>query len=375
MAIEVRTLESKDDFTQFRKLPYRVYRGQQTTYRAWVPPLNIDVKNIFNSRHNALYKHAKLQGFLAWKNDTTVGRIIAIVDRDFCEYQKTETGFVGYFESMDDSEVAKVLFSRAEDWLRQQGMKRVIGPVNGSTNGQMGNQIDSFDILPVIEMPYSPRYYGTLYETSGYHKAQDLYSYQMDTRLDLSEKIVRVAELTRKRNKVEVRTVKMKDWEPSLDIVRRIWDDAWADNWGYVPWNKFEFSQLADTLKMIVDPDVTLFAYIGDNPVAFVFPIPDLNEVFHALNGKLLPLGIFKLLRGKTRAERIRIAAFGVCKTYQNKGIDALLIYELYKRGVKKGYSAAEFSWILENNLELRNLLENWGAEHYRTHRVYEKEL
>ena len=375
MAIEVRKLQSKNELKQFIALPYRVYREQDKTYDAWVPPLDMDVKHAFDRERNGLYEHAEVQEFLAWDDGQVVGRIAAIVDRSFCEYQNTQTGFVGFFELLDRPEVAAALFAVAEEWLRQHGMKRVMGPVNGSTNNQIGNQIDSFDIPPVIDMPYSPPYYAAFYETAGYGKANDLYSYRMHTTLQLSDKISRVAELAKKRNNIEIRTVRMRQWKESLDIVRKIWDDAWSNNWSYVPWNQSEFDQLADGLKLAVDLDIALFAYIGEEAVGFAFPIPNLNNVFHTLNGRLSFFGICKLLIGKARATQMRIAAFGVKKAHQNKGVDALFVHELYERGTKKGYTAAEFSWILENNLDLRNLLENWGAEHYRTHRVYDKEL
>lgn len=379
MAIEVRPLEGKKDVRKFLNFPYKVYRAKTGEpggqYDAWVPPLDMDMKHMFDRKHNGLFDHAELQEYLAYRDGNVAGRIVAIVDHAFCEYQNTKTGFVGFFEAYDDVDVAKELFSTAEAWIREKGMTRVIGPINGSTNYQLGNQIDSFDALPVIEMPYSPPYYAKLYEAAGYNKDQDLYSYKMKTTLQLSDKITRVAELARKRSKVEIRTVEMKNWDRDVNYVREIWDDAWRDNWGYVPWNKSEFDQLAEGLKMAIDPKITLFAYVDGKPVGFAFPIPDLNPVFHGMNGKLLPFGIFKLLAGKKKADRIRIAAFGVRKEYQNKGIDALFVYELYTRGVKQGVRRAEFSWILESNLHLRNLLENWGAEHYRTHRVYGKEL
>ncbi len=375
MAVEVRPLDGKKDFSRFMKFPYRVYRGQATKYDAWVPPLDMDVKHLFDRKHNGLFDHAELQEFLAWRDGEVVGRIVAIVDRAFCTYQNTKTGFVGFFEAYDDEEVSSALFAAAEDWLRERGMEKAMGPVHGSTNYQLGNQIDSFETLPVIEMPYNPPYYGKHYESAGYTKDQDLYSYRMKTTMKLSDKIVRVAELARKRSRVEIRNVDMKNWKRDLDYVRDMWDDAWTDNWGYVPWNKQEFDQLADGLKMAIMPDITLFAYVDGEPVGFAFPIPDLNPVFHGLNGKILPFGVFKLLAGKKKCENIRIAAFGVRKAYQKKGIDALFVYELYKRSVGMGIAGAEFSWILESNLDLRNMLENWGAEHYRTHRVYGKSL
>lgn len=375
MAIEVRTVESKKDFKRFLKFPYKVYRGQSTRYENWVPPLDMDVKHMFDRKHNGLYDHAELQEFLAWDNDEVVGRIVAIVDRAFCEYQQTKTGFVGFFEALEREDVSLALFSTADAWLKERGMTKVLGPVHGSTNYQLGNQIDSFDSLPVIEMPYTPPYYGRFFEASGYAKDQDLFSYKMDTTLPLSDKIKRVAELSRKRSKVEIRNVEMKNWDRDVKYVREIWDDAWADNWGFVPWNQAEFDQLAEGLKMAIDPKITLFAYVDDKPVGFAFPIPDLNPVFQKMDGKLLPFGVFKLLSGKSKCDTIRIAAFGVRKEFQNRGIDALFVYELYTRGVEQGISKAEFSWILESNLDLRNLLENWGAEHYRTHRVYSKDL
>lgn len=374
--IEVRPVQSKQDVNHFLKLPFHVYRGQATKYPAWVPPFNMDVRHIFNRKHNYLYSHADLQGFLAWKNGSVLGRITATADKDFCKYQKTKTGFIGNFEAVDDQEVATALFSQAEAWLKQQGMERVIGPIDGGTNGPIGNQIDSFDISPVIQMIYAPPYYGALYEAAGYSKEVDLYSYRMlAADLKLSDKIERMTEIARKRHKIEVRTTSKREWNHSLNIVREIWDEAWADNWGYVPWNRNEFDQLADTLKMIVDLRVALFAYIGDEPVGFAFPIPNLNDTIRDLDGKVTPLAVFKLLKAKKTVKLMRIAAFGVRKKYHNKGIDALFIYELYKRGVANGYNASEFSWILEENLNLRNLLENWGAEHYRTHRIYEKIL
>jgi GNAT superfamily N-acetyltransferase len=376
MALEVKPLESKADFKRFMKFPYQVYRGGKERYDSWVPPLDMDVKHLFDRKHNGLFDHAELQEYLAWRDGEVVGRIVAIVDRAFCEFQNTKTGFIGFLECFDDAEVASALFSTAEAWIKERGMERIMGPVHGSTNYQLGNQIDSFDELPVIEMPYNPPYYGALYEAAGYKKDQDLYSYKMRTDvLNLSDKIVRVAELAQKRSNVEIRNVDMKNWKRDLDYVRDMWDDAWTDNWGYVPWNKQEFDQLADGLKMAIMPDITLFAYVDGEPVGFAFPIPDLNPVFHGLDGKLLPFGVFKLLAGKSKVDTVRIAAFGVRKAYQNKGIDALFVYELYKRAVDMGIKTAEFSWILESNLRLRNMLENWGAEHYRTHRVYAKEL
>ncbi|MFW5995543.1 MAG: hypothetical protein ACOCRN_05470, partial [Spirochaetia bacterium] len=240
-----------------------------------------------------------------------------------------------------------------------------------------GALMNDYENPPVVQMAYNPPYYPVLFEQFGMTKHKDLYSYRLSTEtLDLSGKIARVQDIARRRNRIVMRNLSIKrDWHWVVPTIRDIDNEAWSRNWGFVPWTEDEFNELAEDLRMIVDEELVLVATIDDEPVAFAIAMPDINLILHRMNGRLFPTGIFKLLAGKKKLDSIRVAAMGVRPRHHNKGLDAVLIYELWTRGTAKGISKGDFSWILEDNLDLRNLLESWGTEHYRTHRVFGKEL
>ena len=376
MPIEIHPVSGRRDIKDFIRLPYGIYRGEGERWDAWVPPLDLDVRHIFDCKHNPIYHHTDGKFWMAREDGKVVGRIAAFVDRSFIDFQKTRTGFFGFFECFNRQCVARRLLETAEEWLKLKGMERCIGPVNGSTNFQLGNQIDSFDQMPVIGMPYSPPFYGALIEGAGYTKAQDLYSYKANTiENELSEKIRRVSKLAAERNRVVIRNGSPKNWEAELTTLKKIWEDAWRDNWGFTPWYDPEFRVMAKNFKMMMIPELTYIAEIDGESVGFCLPIPEVNCAFHKINGKLFPTGVFHLLTAKKKAIQIRVAALGVLKKHQNKAIDAIMITRLFDDATEMGIVHGEFSWILETNMSLRNLLENWGAGHYRTHRVYQRTL
>ena len=373
--IEIVSVSTKKELKKFIMFPWDVYRGEKK-YENWVPPLIIDQKDQFNREKNPFFKHADLQAFLAYKNGKLSGRIAAIIDHSYVEYQKEEVGFFGYFECFNDESVAGALFKTAEDWVKGKGFKRITGPMNPTTGKSIGTLIDSFEIPPIIEMGYNTEYYPALIEKCGYGKSKDLFSYIMDaTKLKLSDKMVRVAELVKKRYNITLRSLDMKKWDETIPMLRTIYNEAWAENWGFVPFSVEEFDHLADDLKMIVNPDLVLIAYMGDEPVGFTIPLPDFNQIFIKMNGRLFPTGLLKILTGRKKVDMIRTAILGVKKKAHNKGIDAVLVKEIYERGVEMGMKGSELSWILEDNMALVNLLEGWGATHYRTYRIYDKKI
>ena len=372
--IKIVPVTTKKELKLFIRFPWAVYRGEKT-YENWVPPLLIDQKDRFDKKKNLFYKHADLQAFLAYKNGKLSGRIAAIVDFNYIEYQKDETGFFGYFECFDDTAVANALFRAAEEWIIEKGYKKIIGPMNPTTGNSIGTLIDSFDAPPIIEMGYNAEYYPSLIEKCGYGISKDLLCYKMDETLKLSDKMLRVAELVKKRHNITIRSVKIKDWDTIIPIFREIYNEAWADNWGFVPWDEEEFEHLAKDLKMYVFTELVLIAYMGDEPVGFTIPIPDFNQILVKMNGRLLPTGIIKLLSGKKNIDVIRVAMLGVKMKAHNKGIDAALVKEIYERGEKMGMKGSELSWILEDNMPLINLLEGWGAKMYRKYRIYDKKI
>jgi len=372
--IKIISVSTKKELKQFIRFPWTVYRGEKK-YENWVPPLLMDQNHQFNKKKNLFFKHAELQAFLAYKNGVLSGRIAAIVDFNYIDYQKDESGFFGYFESFDDEAVAGALFKAAEEWVIGKGYKKIIGPMNPTTGNSIGTLLDSYDTPPIIEMGYNREYYPPLIEKCGYGKSKDLLCYVMDETLKLSDKMLRVAELVKKRHNISIRSVKIKDWDTIIPIFRNIYNEAWADNWGFVPWDEEEFEHLAKDLKMYVFPELVLIAYMGDEPVGFTIPIPDFNQILVKMNGRLFPTGLLKLLSGKKRIDMIRVAMLGVKKEAHNKGIDAVLVKEIYERGEKMGMKGSELSWILEDNMPLVNLLEGWGATQYRKYRIYEKSI
>ena len=369
--LPVRTARQKNEFVHF---PWTVYRGN-TRHPNWVPPLLMDEKHTLSRTHNKFFKHGVQQEFLAYRDGRPVGRIAAILDQSYVDFQKKDDAFFGFFECFDDVEAARALVGAVRSFAKEQGMSRILGPINQSTGQILGLLVSAFDLPPVVKMPWNPEYYGRLLEESGFQKEIDLHSYTMDTSHPLSDKIQRVSELARKRNKVEIRLANMKDWDATVEIVRELWNDAWVDNWGFTPWTAEEFRVLAADLKMIMDKDMVFLATIEGRPAGFAFPVPDVNEILIKMNGRLLPTGIFQLLGGLKQIKTLRVAAFAVRREFRNLGVDAAFIAQLYMKGTAKGYTRADFSWILETNIRLTNMLENWGAKHYKTHRIYQSQV
>ncbi|MBN1649015.1 MAG: hypothetical protein JW874_13350 [Spirochaetales bacterium] len=372
--IFIKEASTRKDINAFIKFPWIIYR-KQNKYPNWVPPLIIDKKSQLNKSKNPFFKHANMQLFLAYKDGKPAGRIAATVDKIYLDFQKKKDGFFGFFECIDDVAVAKALLEKAQHWVKSRGCTKIIGPMNPSTGSSLGLLADSYDLPPVVEMEYNPAYYLTLLEKAGYAKEKDLFCYKMDTRLKLSEKMVRVSELVKKRLGIEVRKINFKELEKDLPVLRDIYNDAWKDNWGFAPWTEEEFEHLAADLKMIANPDLVLIVELEGKPVGFTIPLPDANEILVKMNGRLFPTGLFRLLAGLKKIKMLRVAILGIKGEYHNKGIDALLIKEIYERGEKAGFQGAELSWILEDNHALNNLLNTWGAERYRTYRVFSRNL
>ncbi len=372
-AIEVKPVGSKAELNAFIRFPWQIYRGRKSRFPNWVPPLIIDEKTLLNPRKHPFYRHAEQQNFLAFRGRETVGRISAIIDQQYLKHGRADTAYFGFFESFDDREVAGSLFGAAENWARERKMKKIIGPMNPTPNHVLGVLIDAFDRPPVVQTPYNPPYYGELIEAAGLRKEKDHYAYYLDQTIRPSDRIRRVAELARKRGGIAVRPVNMKKYKQELGLIREIYNDAWTERSDFVPWTEEEFDYMADDLKLIVNTDLVFLAFVNGEPAGFSVPIPDINQVLIKMNGRLLPFGIFKLLWGKSRVDMMRLALLGIKQKFQNKGIDAIFIYESYMRAEQCGYKSAELSLIIEDNHKLLHMLDHWGALRYKTFRIYEK--
>ncbi|MEE8369679.1 MAG: hypothetical protein V3S00_02800 [Dehalococcoidia bacterium] len=375
MTATVTPVDGKGDLDAFIKLPWRLYAGDPN----WVPPLLRLLREQFSPHHNPFFQHADVQLFLARRDGQVVGRLSAQIDHEHNRYHKEQTGFFGFFEVTNDPEVTAALLGTAEEWLRQRGMDRVRGPLSFSLNGEAGLLIDGFDSPPQIMMPYNPPYYLDLLEHCGYVKVQDLFAWRWE-RQPVPEGPARMVKELREMPEVKVRKVDMRRFDEEVHTILDLFNEAWSENWGFVPATEAEAKQMANNLKMIANPKVIPFVEIDGQPAGVALSVPNFNEVIHDLNGRLFPFGFIKLLwRLKVRHPKSgRLILLGVKKEFRTRRYAALaylLCDEIYRGATASGYDWAEFSWTLEENKIINSLIAKIGCRHYKTYRIYEKEL
>jgi len=366
--IEVANKTSKRNFIKF---PFKLY--QDDPY--WVPPLILEQKKFFDEKTHPFFKHAKVKFFLAVRDRVICGRIAGIVNYNHIEFHNEKVGFFGFFECIDDFEVAKALFTTVTVFLKQNGMEIMRGPANYSTNEECGLLIDGFDSSPFVMMTYNKKYYINLIEKFGFQKVKDIYAYYMYDQ-GIPERLDKIAQLVMKRNKdIVIRSMRMKDLKNEIEKIRVIYNSAWSKNWGFIPMTNDEFNYMAKSLKEIIDPEVALIAEVKGNPVGFSLAVPNVNVILKHLNGRLFPFGIIKFLLNKKKINGVRNITLGVIEEYRKRGLDSLLYYYSYKKGTAHGYNHTETSWILEDNYPMNKAMIAIGAKHYKTYRFYDYKL
>ncbi len=372
--IDIRPVESSRDLMRFLKVPYTIYRNDPN----WVAPLLAERKEFFDREKNPFFKHADVQLFIAWRDNRPVGRISAQISHTHNSFHQEKTGFFGFFESVDDYSVAEKLLQTAVDWVHRQGMDRVRGPMNFTTNHDVGLLVDGYDRPPVFMMTYNPRYYAEFLEKFGFAKAMDLYAYYGTAAQGIPPRLMRVIEHVKKRSGCTIRAIDFANFKREVAAVKEVYNGAWAANWGFVPLSDEEFDFTAKDMKKIADPELILIAEDNGRPVGFSMALPDINQVLIKLNGRLLPFGLLKLLwltKVRRITDGIRVITMGFLPEYQKRGLDNVLYLETFKRGVDLGYRWAETSWILENNEMMNRVAENLGYDRYKTYRIYDYEL
>jgi len=360
---------NQKDLTGFITLPWKIYRDNP----AWVPPLISEEKKLFNPSVHPFYRHAEVEFYLVKDSKgQSVGRIAGIVNHAHSQFHNDKTGFFGFFESVDSPEVAKLLLDKVRSYLRTKGMERMRGPMNFSTNEQCGLLVEGFDRPPVIMMPYNPSYYLSLLDSYGLIKIKDLYAYELVTSVTIPEKFMRIAERVKARKKITFRHLNIKKFIQEIRVIKQIYNDAWSHNWGFVPMTDAEFDYLALSLKKIVDPDFVIIAEVDGQPAGFSLALPDYNTAFKHINGRLFPLGIFKLLWYARRIKVLRLVTMGLVKKYQKRGVDVVFYLEAFRQALAKGYEWAELSWVLEDNDLMNRTILSLGGRVYKKYRIYE---
>jgi GNAT superfamily N-acetyltransferase len=373
--VEVSPVRTSAERTAFIRFPYTIYRGDPN----WVPHLEMERRDFIDPRKHPFFEFGQVELFLARRDGQVVGRIAAVDNPRYNEFQKTNVGFFGLFECVNDVGVARALFEAAAAWLRAKGFTSVLGPMSYSTNHEVGLLIEGFSTPPSIMTTYNPPWYAALIEANGFTKAKDLYAWELSASVPPPEKVARVAEKIRQREGVTVRPVNLKDFEGEVARVKAMYNKAWQDNWGFVPMTEHEFDHLARDLKQMVRSELVLLAEVKGEPVGFSLTLPDANEALKAANGRLttfgLPIGLAKLLLASRRIRRLRLILLGTVAGYRRRGLDAILYLDTLRTARELGFEGGEISWTLEDNHLVNRAIESMGGQRSKTYRVYERPL
>jgi hypothetical protein len=358
----------------FIELPRSLYADDP----CWVSPL-IAERKWHLSPKNPYFEHAEFQAWIAYRGERMVGRISAQVDQLHLERYQDSTGFFGLLEAEDNAETFQALFCAAEGWLRQRRMQRIRGPFSLSINDECGLLVEGFDSPPPIMLGHAHPYYGLRVEEQGYAKVQDLLAYRVDPaappprRLDVLTK--------RAAGRIVVRPMRRDHFNEDLEIIKDIFEDAWSENWGFVPFTSKEFAELGKNLKLLVDSESVRIAEVDGSPAAMIVLFPNINEIIKDLNGRILPFGWLKLLwRLKvTGVKSARVPLLGVRRCYQGSRLGATLalmvISPLHERAREQGIKEVDMSWILEENQGMCKIIESIGGLPYKRYRIYQKDF
>jgi GNAT superfamily N-acetyltransferase len=379
MSIQIVPVQTKSQWHDFHHLPYALYAKDPN----WVAPLLLERELHFTPKHNPWFQHGTAAFFLAYRDGKPVGRITAQVDRLHQERYNDASGHFGFIEAVDGQAVFDALLNAAEDWLRGQGMKRAIGPVSFSLWDQPGLLVDGFDTPPSVMMNHHLPYYAAHIEAHGYRKVEDLICYWYDLTAP-TDKLNKLVERGLRGGGVTLRNIRKdkKHFEGEVALLLDIINDAWSDNWGYVPMTKAEIDDLSGLLKILLrEGDVAIAEYHG-KPAAFAAIFPNLNEAVADMNGHLFPFNWIKLLWRMlvVRPRTARMPMMGVRKEFQNSPLGAALAMAVIQSTrdfnmEKNNVRGAELSWILARNTRVRHVIELCGGKVYKTYRVYEKPI
>lgn len=361
----------------FVRVPWNIYGNDAN----WVPPLLIEREGHLDPKQNPYFDHAEVQLWIAYKGDTAVGRISAQVDQASLERHQNDAGHFGFLEGQNDPEIFHALLTTAEDWLRERGMKSIVGPFSFSANDEMGLLVKGFDRPPSLMMGHALPYFADHVEGAGYTKAVDTIAYDFDVNVDgLNKKSRAIVNRMSENPRVNVRSLNKKDFDNELRLIVDIFNDAWSDNWGFVPFNEAEIAKLASDFKLLLEPEHVSIIEVDGEAAAFGMTLPNLNEAIRDLNGRLFPFGWAKLAY-RIFAKKIRSARLpfmGVRQKYQKSWMGAamslIIIDMVHTRNVGKK-DQAELSWVLEKNVGVRKIIESTGCKPYKTYRMFEKSL
>ena len=368
--VDVRAVSSRRDLREFIELPFRLH----STSAQWVPPLRLERRMFHSRRMNAYFEHAGAQEFLARRDGRVVGRISAQVDRAYDDQHGPGTGMFGFLELEDDPEVASALLNAARDWLAERGRHHMIGPMDYTMNDECGVLIEGFEREPLIKQPWHPPYYQRLCEQSGLDKAIDLFMWELviDDREKILPIIFDLAEQSESKHGIELRHMRRRDLPKDIKVFGEVYNAAWKDNWGFVPYSESDLKHLAEEMQLVFDRNWFMVAQKDGETIGIAITLPDVNQALKRMNGRLLPFGWWHFLRKGTYIDRVRVGFLGVKPEYQHTGAAARFYVEHFDMATRTRQKWGEMGWILETNRAMNRGMEAMGGRVVKRFRVYE---
>jgi GNAT superfamily N-acetyltransferase len=372
MAIHVKPVQGFRDLRQFVELPFRLHVGTP-----WIPPLKLERYQFLTRKLNAFFKHGEAEYFLARRNGKVVGRITAQIDSAYNEFHHTNTGMFGFLEFEEDVEIVRALVSAAEQWLRDRGCDQMLGPMSFQINDEAGVLFDGFAREPLIREPWNPPYYVALCEQAGLTKAMDLYGWglEIEDRERMNPLLPQLAERAETKYGITIRRMSRRHLRRELDEFAKVYNAAWSQNWGFVPYSKADLDAYALDLQLVYARDWFMIAEQDGKTIAMAITIPDIHQVYKKMKGRLLPLGWwYYLMRGRI-INRVRIGFLGVLPEYQHTGVAAAIYLEHFNTAERTRQKTGEASFILEVNTSMNRGLEAMGGRIVKRWRIYERAL
>lgn len=368
--MQIKEIRTDEELNAFIDFPFELYKDNPY----WVGELKADTRKLLDSQ-NEFWRTASRALFMAYEGEKPLGRIMALVNRAHNEYHKENIGFFGFFDVVNDEKVSAALLSAAEEWLKAQGVTAMRGPANPSSNHVYGLLIDSFDSMPSIMMPYNFAYYAELLEKAGLTKIKDLLAFHRTRDDQFSERFLKVCARCERAKGITLRRLNLHKIDEEAEIIRDIYNKAWAENWGFVPLSKQGMADIVKELKPIIRLEGT--CVIEENGVAagFYICIPNMNHVLKILKGSLAnPWRVIKALWAWKHIKDARLIMLGVLPEFRKRGLDLILIKHIVTHGVAV-WDEAELSWVLEDNAGMIRGIEECGCHPHKRYRVYEKKI
>ena len=358
---------------EFIHVPWPLYRNDPH----WVPPLISDQSAFLDPRRGPFYEHGEAQLLLARRAGRAVGRIVVHVNHLYDQIYQDGAGFFGFFECENDQGTAHALFQAAEQVLRSKQKRKIVGPMNFGVYDEIGIVVQGFDSDPYVMNAHNPPYYQNLLEQEGFGKEIDWFAYRgfMADEGRVSQRLFRVRDQVLKRSDFHMRHIDLRYVEREAAIIDAVFRNAWARNWGHVPWTEREFARLKQAVKQITIPELSFVGEVGGKPVGFALSIYDANQAIKKIGGRLFPFGFITFLRQLKRADRFRHILMGVHEDYRNQGIEIAFYAGITENAIRLGFKEVEMSLIVENNVSMRNSLKHFPLEAYKTYRIYSKNL